>query len=213
MTRKILLALIVAVGLAAIGVLLVGRQRYSHLELKSCFNDVQGLKAGASVRIAGVDVGTVRRVRANPEMRNCPAEVEMELATTYEIRVPKDAIAVIATAGLLGETYVDIDTTQAVGGPSENYGYLKTKQSKPTASLEDHLEALDVMITGLVEASKGKKTRSTTRSLGRDRLSREQPRAPKECFFPRKFPPFRRSTVRAKIYTLVPVPRARSALK
>jgi hypothetical protein len=79
MTRKILLAMIVAVGLAAIGVLLVGRQRYSHLELKSCFNDVQGLKAGASVRIAGVDVGTVRRVRANPEMRNCPAEVDMEL--------------------------------------------------------------------------------------------------------------------------------------
>src|SRR2546425_3748283 len=101
MTRKILLALIVAVGLTAIGVLLVGRERYSHLELKSCFNDVQGLKAGASVRIAGVDVGTVRRVRANPEMRNCPAEVEMELATTYEIRVPNVAIPAIASFGTL----------------------------------------------------------------------------------------------------------------
>jgi phospholipid/cholesterol/gamma-HCH transport system substrate-binding protein len=156
MTRKILLGLIVAVGLAAIGVLLVGRERYSYLELKACFNDVQGLKAGASVRIAGVDVGTVGRVRANPEMRNCPAEVDMELATTYEIRVPRDAIAGIATAGLLGETYVGIDTTQAGGGPSENYGYLKTKQSKPMASLADHLKALDDVIMGLVEASKVK---------------------------------------------------------
>ncbi len=164
MTRKILLALIVAVGLTAIGVLLVGRERYSYLGLKSCFNDIQGLKAGASVRIAGVDVGTVRRVRANPEMRNCPAEVEMELATTYEIRVPKDAIAGIATAGLFGETYVDIDTTLAVGGPSENYGYLKTKQSKPTASLAHHLKAFDV-IMGLVDASKAKEdSKNSTKS-------------------------------------------------
>jgi len=171
--RKILLALIIAVALSALGILVVGRQRYSHLELKSCFNDVQGLKAGASVRIAGVDVGTVRRVRANPNMKNCPAELDMQLATTYEISVPKDAIAGIATAGLLGETYVDIDTTQAEGGPSENYGYLKSKQSKPMApladhlrSLDDHLTALDVVITGLaskVKEDSKNNSKSTTR--------------------------------------------------
>jgi phospholipid/cholesterol/gamma-HCH transport system substrate-binding protein len=162
MIRKILLALIIAVGLSTIGFLAVGRQRYYHLELKSCFNDVQGLKAGASVRIAGVDVGSVRQVKANPNTRNCPAEVDMRLATTYEITVPKDAIAGIATAGLLGETYVEMDTAQAEGGPSENYGYLKSKQSNPMPSLADylkvfdeHLRTLDV-ITGLVEASKAK---------------------------------------------------------
>ncbi len=110
MIRKILLALIIVVGLTAIGAFLVGRHRYSRLELKSCFTDVHGLKVGASVRIAGVDVGTVRRVTANPQLKNCPAEVDMELATPYEITVPRDAIAGIATAGLLGETYVDIDT-------------------------------------------------------------------------------------------------------
>jgi ABC-type transporter Mla subunit MlaD len=94
-------------------------------------------------------------------MRNCPAEVDMQLATTYEITVPKDAIAGIATAGLLGETYVEINTTEAVGGPSENYGYLKSKQSKSMApladhlrSLDDHLTALDVMITGLASKAK-----------------------------------------------------------
>jgi len=171
LTRKIILALIVAVGLTAIGGLLVGRLRYSHQVLKSCFNDVQGLKAGASVRIAGVEVGTVRRVRANPQMKNCPAEVDIELATTYEVRVPRDSIAGIATAGLLGETYVDIDVTQAVGGPTENYGYLKSKQSKPTASLGDHLKALDVIL-GLVEASKEKETPKNNVSPSPSRPSR-----------------------------------------
>ena len=102
MIRKLILALIVAVGLAAIGSLFINRLRYFHQDLKSCFNDAGGLQAGASVRIAGVDVGTVRSVRANPQSQDCPAEVEVVLATTYEIRIPKDSLAGIETAGLVG---------------------------------------------------------------------------------------------------------------
>src|SRR5271154_5982607 len=108
MIRKFILAMIVLVGLVALGFLLFGRQRHSYLSLKSCFNDVQGLKPGAAVRISGVDVGIVRRVTAKPETKNCPAEVEVDLATPYEMKVPNDAIAGIATADLLGEVYVDI---------------------------------------------------------------------------------------------------------
>jgi ABC-type transporter Mla subunit MlaD len=46
----------------------------------------------------------------------------MALATTYEIRIPKDSIIGIETAGLLGEAYLNIDTSQALGAPIENYG-------------------------------------------------------------------------------------------
>jgi ABC-type transporter Mla subunit MlaD len=70
-----------------------------------------------------VDIGTVRRVRANPQRKDCPAEVEMALATTYEIRIPKDSVAGIETAGVLGESFVSIDASQASGQPVENYGY------------------------------------------------------------------------------------------
>jgi phospholipid/cholesterol/gamma-HCH transport system substrate-binding protein len=101
MFRKSIFVLMVVVGLAAIGILLVGNVRSSRQHLKSCFSDVQGLKAGAGVRIAGVDVGTVRSVRANPQHKNCPAEVEMALAASYEMRVPKDAAAAIGQAGIL----------------------------------------------------------------------------------------------------------------
>jgi ABC-type transporter Mla subunit MlaD len=114
--------------------------------------------AGATVRIAGVDVGTVRSVRANPQNKNCPAEVEMALATTYEIRIPKDAIAETNTAGVLGEVYVNIDTTQASGAAIDNYGYLKSKSSKTTLSHEDQLKAADVLlrlVRTLKEAGKG----------------------------------------------------------
>ncbi|MBI3644353.1 MAG: hypothetical protein HY233_00065 [Acidobacteriales bacterium] len=71
----------------------------------------------------------------------------MELATTYEIAVPRDAIAKIARMGILGETFVDIDISQATGTPIENHGYLK---SKPTASLQDQIRAAQA----LVEAAK-----------------------------------------------------------
>src|SRR5216684_9047472 len=95
--------------------LFINPLRYSRQDIKSCFDDAGGLRAGAAVRIAGVDVGTVRSVRAKPQNKNCPAEVEMVLATAYEIRIPKDSLAEINTAGLLGEADVNIDTTQASG--------------------------------------------------------------------------------------------------
>ena len=146
MFRKSILALMIIVGLAAIGSLFINPLRYFRHDIKSCFDDAGGLQAGAPVRIAGVNVGTVRSVRADPENKNCPAEVEMALATTYEIRIPKDSIAEANTAGLLGEVYVNIDATQASGAPIENYGYLKSRPSKTTLSLPDQLRAVDALL-------------------------------------------------------------------
>ena len=91
-------------------------------------------------------MGTVRSVRADPQNKNCPAKVEMMLATTYEISVPKDSIAETNTAGLLGEVYVNIDTTQASGAPIENYGYLKSKPSQATLSPVVLLKAADALL-------------------------------------------------------------------
>ncbi len=139
--------------MAAIGSLFFNRLRYSHQDIKSCFDDAGGLRTGAPVRIAGVDVGTVRSVRANPQNKNCPAEVEMALATTYEIRVSKDSVAGIESAGLLGEVYVSIDITRATGGPVENYGYLKSNPNRTPPSLADHIRALDLMLR-IVQAAK-----------------------------------------------------------
>jgi ABC-type transporter Mla subunit MlaD len=143
----------VLVGFAAVGSLFVNRSRYFRQDLKSCFNDAGGLQAGAPVRIAGVPVGTVKSVRANPQNTNCPAEVEMALATTYEIRIPKDSIIGIETAGLLGEAYLNIDTSQALGAPIENYGYLRSKPSKNTLSVGEQLRATDAVLR-LVQALK-----------------------------------------------------------
>ncbi len=157
MVRKSILVLMIVIGVAAIGSVFINRLRYFRQDIKSCFDDAGGLRAGAAVRIAGVDVGTVRSVRASPQNKNCPAEVEMALATTYEIRIPKDSIAETNTAGLIGEVYVNIDTTQASGAPIENYGYLKSKPSKTTLSLGDQLKAADVLLRLVRTLKEGEK--------------------------------------------------------
>ena len=153
MIRRAILVLIVGVGLVAIGSLFINRLRYPQQTLKSCFDNADGLLSGSPVRIAGVGVGIVRSVRANPQNNGCPAEVEMGLATTYELRIPKDSIAGIERAGVLGERYVSIDTSHASGAPSENYGYLKSKPSKPEPSLTDQIRAAELLLR-LVQASK-----------------------------------------------------------
>jgi len=153
MFRKSILTLIVVIGLAAIGSLFINPFHYHRQGIKSCFDDVQGLRAGAPVRLAGVEVGTVQSVRANPQRKDCPAEAEMRLATPYEIKIPRDSIAGLGTAGVLGETYVEIDTTQTSGQPVENYGYLKSRPSIPPTSFEDYLKAL-ASVLGAAKDSK-----------------------------------------------------------
>jgi phospholipid/cholesterol/gamma-HCH transport system substrate-binding protein len=144
--RKFVLVSIVVVGLAAILVTVAPfRLGVFRQELKSCFTDVQGLKPGAEVRIAGVSVGHVRFVRSNPQDKNCPAEITMDLATDYNIRVPRDAVAEIETAGLLGTSFVSIDVSQASGSPIEDYGYLKSKATKPPLTIEQTLRAINAL--------------------------------------------------------------------
>lgn len=122
--------LIVLVGAGAIAFLLIsGRLNYSQQVVKTCFNDAGGLRAGASVRISGVEVGAVRSVRANPQSEDCLAEVDMVIATPYEIRIPNDSVAEVQRGGLLGPPLVVIDVSHAHGPPIEKQAYLKSKQN------------------------------------------------------------------------------------
>ena len=81
----------------------------------------------------------------------------MALATTYKIRIPKDSIAGIETAGVLGESFVSIDAFQASGSPIENYGYLKSRPSIPPTSFEDYLKALASVLGAAKDAKEADK--------------------------------------------------------
>ena len=138
--RKIVLVVMVAIGLATI-FLVVGKKQVHRKELTAYFSDVKGLRVGAPIRLAGVHVGSVLSLRARPDLRDNPAEVRMGLRTEYELSIPKDSVVSVATAGLLGETYLNIDVHEAGGPPIEDHGVLKSRASSDStpSQLVEHL--------------------------------------------------------------------------
>ena len=115
---------------ASIGVLLfilLARPSGYRLRLTCYFDNAGGLKVGATVTVAGVKVGSVTSVRVRPEMREHPAEVTFFLQTPYELKIPNDAVVTLETAGVLGETFVEIDVRTATGPPVKDGGTLNTR--------------------------------------------------------------------------------------
>jgi ABC-type transporter Mla subunit MlaD len=175
--RKIILALIVAVGIAVLSLFAVQKHAYSQRVIKSCLIDAKGLRSGAGVRIAGVDVGIVRSVRANTEDRACPAEIEMDIATAYELKIPKDSLVEVQSGGLLGPPLISIDISHASGEPIENYGYLKSKPTVPADNIGDHLKVLDQTLRRLDESieANGESRKANSSSSYGGRQSQKKP--------------------------------------
>lgn len=88
-----------------------------------------GLRVGAPVRLEGVDIGNVTRIRVihDQKRKAAPVEVTMKVTTRYEDTMKKDCQASLNTAGVLGEVFVDIDCRQASGQPLQTDDVLPTK--------------------------------------------------------------------------------------
>lgn len=102
-------------GLLALGYLsihlarmeVVGRGGYT---VYARFSSVEGLKSGAKVEMAGVEVGRVKSI----DLQDYRARVALSIANG--IKLPEDTIISIRTMGLLGEKYVRLSP-----GGSEKY--------------------------------------------------------------------------------------------
>jgi phospholipid/cholesterol/gamma-HCH transport system substrate-binding protein len=138
MRRAGLVAVVIAV--IAFAVLFGYPRLFAHrIELRVYFQNANGLRAGAPVRLAGVEVGKITSVRARPEMQFAPAEVTMRLRTPYELNIPNDSTVALDTAGVLGETFAEINVLGSSGAPVKNGGVLKERPTK-FLSTEDFIE-------------------------------------------------------------------------
>lgn len=143
---KLGLLSIAALALAMFLIFLLGSaggffwERYS---LKVLFDDVAGLKAGAPVRIAGVDVGSVAELAFVGER----VEVIIEISQEHSNRVTTESRATLGSVSLLGEGAVDI-TASSEGAPIPEWGYIST--GRQASSINDvAAEAAD----GITEAT------------------------------------------------------------
>lgn len=69
---------------------------------------VDGLKSGALVRLAGVDIGSVHKVSFSNGSAGTTVLVEMRINEEFAAHIHKDAIARLGTIGLLGDKYIEI---------------------------------------------------------------------------------------------------------
>ncbi|HEY7363589.1 MAG TPA: MlaD family protein [Methylomirabilota bacterium] len=100
--------------------------RYSiHAE----FTEVAGLAEGATVRLAGVQIGRVADVHL-PSQPGGKVRVELNIARRYADRIRRDSIARIETQGLLGDKIVEI-TVGSAGAPPLRAGETITTR-EPT---------------------------------------------------------------------------------
>lgn len=81
-------------------------------EIHAEFSDVGGLQAGATARLAGVQIGRVSGVTL-PEQPGGKVRVTLKIAKQYADRIRKDSEARIVTQGLLGDRIVELTVGSA----------------------------------------------------------------------------------------------------
>jgi phospholipid/cholesterol/gamma-HCH transport system substrate-binding protein len=124
--------------------------------LRCYFKNASGLKEGAPVSLEGVTIGNVKKIRVVPSRNPYPVEVTMELAGEYRGGLHTDSTAVVTQAGVLGDSFVDIDSTRASGPIPGNNAELVASGS-PTlqdviSSSQDSIQSLQGTITKLNKA-------------------------------------------------------------
>ncbi len=103
---------------------------FSHkLILRSYFENASGLKNGAPVTLEGVTIGNVSRIRVVPERNPTPVEVTMRVGREYLRDLHTTSTTSIAQAGVLGDSYVDIDSSVATGPQPGDNAELKATGS------------------------------------------------------------------------------------
>ncbi|HVL66961.1 MAG TPA: MlaD family protein [Vicinamibacterales bacterium] len=120
---------VVALGLASMLIIAVGGQggfAWQRYALKTKFTDIQGLKTGAVVRVAGVDVGKVTAI----EFAGAEVEVTLEVNEAQQERITEHSRASIGALSLLGEPIIIISPS-AAGRRLQHGDYIQSEGAAP----------------------------------------------------------------------------------
>ncbi len=105
------------------------------IELRCYFPNAGGLKDGAVVTLEGVTIGNVIHMRVIPARNPNPVEVTMQVGEKYAYDLHTDSLASIQAAGVLGDSFVDIDSTHATGPRVANGAELQQSGSPTIQSV------------------------------------------------------------------------------
>jgi phospholipid/cholesterol/gamma-HCH transport system substrate-binding protein len=135
------------------------------ITLYAYFDNAEGLLVGAPVNLHGVAIGNVKGIKVVPGRQLDPVQIAMKVNTKYQFFLRRDSTATIKTAGVLGQSFVDLESKGAVG---EQVRDSDTLPSLNAPGLEDvvrssqsTLQNMDILVRRLdrivaqVESGKG----------------------------------------------------------
>jgi phospholipid/cholesterol/gamma-HCH transport system substrate-binding protein len=127
------------------------------LHLLCYVDNAGGLRNGAPVRLQNVDVGNVQSIRLvnhqSPSGAATPVQITMKLNAKFRPFIHTDSQVLLSTAGVLGETFIDIDSSHAQGGEVANNSELPSKETPGiqdvVRSSQSTLENVNTLVTRL----------------------------------------------------------------
>ncbi|MEO8591009.1 MAG: MlaD family protein [Flavobacteriales bacterium] len=118
-----------------LGLYLLGAKRdlFSRtLDVSAHFKQVSGLRTGNNVRYSGIDVGTVEGITI---VSDTEIVVDMMIQIDAAKHIRTNALASIASDGLMGNQLVKIEPGEGTGGPIGDGAVLKTSAGVDTDAM------------------------------------------------------------------------------
>jgi len=155
---KIGIVAVVAVALAIMLIVAVGGQggfSWQRYKLKTKFANVQGLKSGAIVRVAGVEVGKVTDV----DFVGADVQVVVEVNKEQRARITDQSRASIGSLSLLGEPTIEISPSSQ-GAPLKDGDFIPSARTPGQISdvAENATQTLEQTTALIKEIRSGKGT-------------------------------------------------------
>jgi phospholipid/cholesterol/gamma-HCH transport system substrate-binding protein len=124
---ELIVGVFVVIGVVCLGYLsiklgkleIVGGNQY---EVEADFDSASGIKAGATVEIAGVEVGRVRTIKLNED------RAMVVLSIHDNVKLYADTIASIKTRGIIGEKFMALSPGGG-GEPLKAGGKIRDTES------------------------------------------------------------------------------------
>jgi phospholipid/cholesterol/gamma-HCH transport system substrate-binding protein len=148
-TLETRLGLFVALVVLAAAIILERVGSFEALEpgkhINALFANVQDLKVGDRVKMAGVEVGRVQTI----QLTNNRVLVTMKVRPDAEVKT--DSVATIKFTGLLGQNFVSIDFGTPRGEPLKDYQFIATTEQ---ADLSAIMQKIDNVASGVENLTK-----------------------------------------------------------
>lgn len=136
--------ILLGITLLIVAIFLVGQKESlfsSTFKVRAFFNDIQGLKPGTSVRLSGIDVGSVSSIDIVDDTTG-RVQVTMNLQTDVKRFIRTDTKASIESEGLVGNKVVVLKIGSSQSLPVKDDGVIQSEEPIGFAAIIDQTEGI-----------------------------------------------------------------------